>query len=243
MLSLTDDDMHIMNDALAFARANRTRIAREFTSTDRFPREIAPVSLFMAGSPGAGKTEFAKALIRAFEDSGGSTMHIDLDELREHLPAYNGGNAHLFQPAANLILEKIHDIALKQGQSFILDGTLAKIDIARRNIARSLKRNRIVKILYVYQDPMQAWRFVQAREATEGRRILPDLFVDQYFSARQVVNTLKKELSGDISVDLLVKNIDGTAQFYKDNIDNIDNHLREKYDRASVFSLIESFEG
>lgn len=240
MLPPTEDDLRIRDEALAFARSNRARIAKEFTSTEKFPRERAPVSLFMAGSPGAGKTEIAKALIRAFEDSGSSTMHIDLDELREHFPAYNGGNAHLFQPAANLILEKIHDMALKQGQSFILDGTLAKIEIARKNIKRSLKRNRKVKILYVYQEPIQAWRFVQAREATEGRRILPELFVDQYFNARQVVNTLKKELSSDISVDLLVKNIDGNAQFYKDNIDNIDNHLREKYDRAALFDLIKS---
>lgn len=243
MKELTDEEIKIRDEAIAFAKANRTRIAREFTSTDRFPSEAAPVSLFMAGSPGAGKTEFARALTRAFQDDGGAAMHIDIDELRLCFPAYSGGNAHLFQPAANLLLERIHDAALKQRQSFILDGTMARYDIAHRNIMRSLKKDRIVKILYVYQEPGQAWRFVQARELTEGRRIIPDLFVEQYFNARAVVNQLKAELDDQISVDLLVKHIDGTAQFYKDNIDCIDNHLRETYDRASILDIIEAIKG
>lgn len=191
----------------------------------------------MAGSPGAGKTEFAKALLRAFEDGGSSVIHIDIDELRSCFPAYTGGNAYLFQPAANLLLERIHDRALKQQQSFILDGTMARYDIAHRNITRSISKGRKIKILYVYQDPEQAWRFVQARETVEGRRILPELFVEQYFGARAVVNRLKSELGEKISVDLLVKNLDDNAQFYKDNIDCIDNHLREHYDRAALHAI------
>ncbi len=54
------------------------------------------------------------------------------------------------------------------------------------------KRGRTVQILYVYQEPILAWNFVQRREAVEGRGILPEHFIKQYFAARDVVNTLKK---------------------------------------------------
>ncbi|WP_240350661.1 zeta toxin family protein, partial [Pseudomonas viridiflava] len=62
--------------------------------------------------------------------------------------------------------------------------TLAKIDIARSNVERSLEKGRYVQVLYVYQNPLLAWEFVKAREQAEGRRILADHFVEQYFSAR-----------------------------------------------------------
>lgn len=240
MTELSEEERRIRDEAIAYARARRTRIAKELTSIDKCPPENCPVSLFMAGSPGAGKTEFARALLRAVEDSGSSVIHIDIDELRSCFPAYTGGNAYLFQPAANLLLERIHDRALKQKQSFILDGTLAKYEIARKNIARSIRKERAIKILYVYQDPAQAWSFVQAREAVEGRRVQPELFVEQYFGARAVVNRLKSEYGERISVDLLVKDLDGKAQFYKDNIECIDNHLRESYDHATVYAITKS---
>lgn len=243
MAELSEQEARIREDAIAYAKANRTRIAKALTSIEKFPPENCPVSLFMAGSPGAGKTEFAKALSRAFGDGDSSVIHIDIDELRTCFPAYTGCNAYLFQSAANLLLERIHDRALKQQQSFILDGTMAKYEIAHKNIARSVSRGREIRILYVYQDPAQAWRFVQAREAVEGRRILPELFVEQYFGARTVVNQLKNEWSDKISVDILVKNLDGRAQFYKDNIDCIDYHLREPYDREAVYAITKSIPG
>ncbi|MGU9958140.1 MAG: zeta toxin family protein [Arenicellales bacterium WSBS_2016_MAG_OTU3] len=56
------------------------------------------------------------------------------------------------------------------------------------------KKGRTVQILYVYQEPILAWNFVQSREAVEGRRILPEHFIKQYFAARDVVNKLKKGL-------------------------------------------------
>jgi hypothetical protein len=64
-----------------------------------------------------------------------------------------------------------------------------------------------VQILYVYQDPLLAWRFVQAREQEDGRNVPAHSFIDQYFAARDVVNALKTEFATDIMVDLLVKRI------------------------------------
>ncbi|MEE4097167.1 zeta toxin family protein [Pseudomonas viridiflava] len=136
----------------------------------------------MSGSPGAGKTEASIALLNLFTSS--SILRIDPDELRAEFDLYTGGNAYLFQGGISILISKIIDLALSQQQSFLLDGTLAKIDIARSNVERSLEKGRYVQVLYVYQNPLLAWEFVKAREQAEGRRILADHFVEQYFSAR-----------------------------------------------------------
>ncbi len=182
----------------------------------------------MAGSPGAGKTEASIELIENLATNI-KVLRLDPDELRLEFEGYEGGNSYLFQPAVSILVEKIHDLALKQKQSLVLDGTLANHKIADSNIQRSIKKNRLVQILYVYQDPLLAWEFVQAREVEEGRKILPKHFVGQYFSARQTVNELKAKYGKSISVDLLHKEIDNSNRLYEANIDQIDNHVPEKY--------------
>ena len=161
------------------------------------------MSVFMAGSPGAGKTEASIELLSQFDENGSKVLRIDPDELRSEFEGYTGGNSWLFQPAVSILVEKIHDLALDQRQSFLLDGTLANYEIAERNIERSLRKGRTVLILYVYQRPDLAWNFVQARERVEGRKIPIEEFVRQYFAARDVVNRLKQHFGGSIEVDLL----------------------------------------
>lgn len=239
-MELTEEDLQIQAAALNFARKNKKRIAKEIADTSIYPREEFPVSVFMAGSPGAGKTEIAKAIISSLANNGDKVLRIDADELRVKFDAYNGSNSHLFQAATSILVEKLHDIALDRKQSFILDGTLTNYAKAKHNILRSIGKKRPVAILYVYQEPKQAWEFVQAREAVEGRRIQPETFVDQYFAAREVVNALKQEFGDSISVDLMIKDIDGTNRGYKANVDAIDNHLPEKYDRAAIMKITES---
>ena len=76
----------------------------------------------------------------------------------------------------------MHDLAIQNSQSFIFDGTLSNFDRSKENIERSLQRKykRDVYILYVYQDPIQAWKFVQERERKDGRSVPNDSFVEQY---------------------------------------------------------------
>lgn len=235
-MAMSDDEKAIEQEAIAYAKKHRASIARRITDPDVCPPEASPVSVFMAGSPGAGKTEASIELLANYPSS--PIIRIDPDELRTELPGYSGGNAWLFQKAVISIVEAIHDRALQQKQSFIMDGTLSSYDVALKNIERSVKRKRLVQILYVYQSPEQAWRFVQAREAAEGRRIEPETFVRQYFAAREVVNKLKWELGVQVRVDLLMKNNDGTHRFYKAGIDQIDNHIPEKYSPADVRHLV-----
>lgn len=240
-MGFSENERAIVAKALKEANANKKRIARELTSKEKYPSEGNPVSVFMAGSPGAGKTEASKMLIEELQkDSvpdGGEppqVLRIDADELRSYFEDYDGSNSVLFQAAASTLLNKVHDLALKNSQSFILDGTLSKYGIAEENIERSLKRDRSVIILYVYQTPERAWEFVQEREQVEGRRILPETFVEQYFAARDVVNDLKRKFGKNIQVDLLLKELDGSRKQYKANIDKIDNHISERYSRREL---------
>lgn len=230
--SLSPVEKAIVEEAKEFARKNKTSIARDRTDPTRFPTEEQPVSVFMAGSPGAGKTEASIELLGEFPDE--TIIRIDPDELRELFPGYTGGNAHLFQGAVSDVVNRILDLALKQGQSFLLDGTFANYKIAEENVARALKKGRVVQVLYVYQDPHLAWEFVQARESAEGRRISRETFIDQYFSAREVVNTLKRKFGKDLKVDLLMKNLDNSRRWYKAGVDQIDNHIPERYSRDDL---------
>lgn len=232
---MTEEETRIEAEALEFARKNKKAIAQRLTDSEIFPAEADPVSVFMAGSPGAGKTESSIELLAEFDSP---VIRIDADSLRGEFPGYQGANAWLFQSAASVLVDRIHDLALEQNQSFLLDGTLSNYERARRNIERSLKRNRKVQILYVYQEPLLAWEFVQAREAAEGRRIPPEKFVEQYFKAREVVNRLKRELGRDVSVDLLLKNTDNSNHSFHAGVDQIDFHIPERYSREQVEDVV-----
>ena len=221
---MTDED--IKEAAIAFAKANKKAIARRLCAKDQYPPEKDPVSIFMAGSPGAGKTEASIELI----DAVGPTIRIDPDELRSEFPMYAGGNAHLFQGGVSIVVDKMLDLVFDHDQSFLLDGTLTNEPKACYNIDRSLKHKRAVQVLYVYQDPCQAWQFVCAREEMEGRRIDLETFVGQYFESRRVVNALKAKYGADIKVDLLLKNNDGSNRAYQANVQNIDHYAPEAYD-------------
>jgi predicted ABC-type ATPase len=233
-------EQQIADEAVVFAKANRREIARRLTSLSFFPPDDFPVSIFMAGSPGAGKTEASLEFLARFETP---TVRIDPDLLRSEIPSYTGGNSYLFQRAISVLVDKVHDQVLKQNQSFLLDGTSANFDVVARNIRRSLRKQRFVLILYVYQDPESAWKFVAAREQVEGRNIPPHEFIRQYFSAREVVNRLKTEFGHAVTVDVLIKNENGTTRMYRENIQRIDDHIPEKYDQTSLARMLNANEG
>ena len=64
-MDLTPEEAAIAESALAWAskKRNKNAIARRLTNTELYLPEENPVSVFMAGSPGAGKTESSKELI------------------------------------------------------------------------------------------------------------------------------------------------------------------------------------
>ncbi|MEX0931212.1 MAG: zeta toxin family protein [Candidatus Paceibacterota bacterium] len=233
-----DENERIAKIAIEFARKNKKRIAKDLTDPEKFPIEANPVAVFMAGSPGAGKTEASQRLIERFSPQNGGVIRIDSDELRSYMEDYNGTNSSLFQFATSIIADKIQDTAIDQHQSYVFDGTLTNKARAFENITRCLEHGFAVYILYVYQDPVQAWSFVKARELRDGRVVPREVFIEQYFLARESVNELKREFGSKIEVHLIVKNLDGTDFRYKDNISQIDSHVPEAYTRDTLEKLI-----
>ncbi|MEL4381912.1 zeta toxin family protein [Shewanella algae] len=231
------DDKLITDKAIKEAKKMKKAVAKRLV--DHLPEEEAPVSVFMAGSPGAGKTETARAIIRAFADEHGQGLvHIENDELRKEFEDYNGLNSPLFQRPATLLVEAVHDKALKNGVSFILDSTLSSFEKAKDNIQRSLDKHRFVEIIFVYQDPEQAWQLVKARERVEGRRVPEAVFVEQFLASQRVVSELKSHFGDQIEIMFIEKNIDGNNDKPHFNVTDIDALLRKKYNRQSLEAIV-----
>lgn len=231
-------EREMSNKAIKFANSNKKFIAKKLTCKEKFPSETYPVSVFMAGSPGAGKTESAKELIKNISINS-PILRIDADEVRSQFEDYDGSNSSLFQASSSILIEKMHDMALKNNQSFVFDGTLYNFNKTVQNIERSHHKGREVFIVYVYQDPVQAWEFVKERSMKEGMSVPKQAFIKQYFAARGNVNKIKEMFKDKVQIDIVVKNIDGSDFKYKENIIIVDSHIKEKYSEETLNSILE----
>lgn len=237
-LVLNEEDIVIRDRAIAFAKKNKTLICRRLTDIKVYLPEEAPVSVFMSGSPGAGKTESSKELVASITEEQGRVLRLDPDDLRIEFEDYDGSNSYLFQRAVVILVERALDYIFKNGQSFLLDGTLASYHVAEKNIQRSLDKGRDVLIIFVYQRPELAWEFVNAREKVEGRKILPEHFVEQFFSSQSVIEALKEKFGKKIQVDLLMKDNDGSTRMYHSNISSLKHYLKLNYTVEEINKII-----
>jgi len=227
----------ITKKAVIKAKSIKKHLAKSMI--DHLPEEEQAISVFMAGSPGAGKTETAKNIIEQFKvNNSVEVVHIENDELRKEFEDYHGQNSPLFQKPATLLVEAIHDRALKRKVSFLLDSTLSSFEKAKSNIERSLNKGRYILIIFVYQEPEQAWCLVKAREKVEGRRVPPEVFIDQFMKSQVVVSKLKQMFGNKIDIIFIEKNLDGTREKPHFNVGDIDVLLGKKYNRASLESIV-----
>lgn len=234
---MTDDE--IREQAFVYARKNKVRLAKQLTDTKKFMPDRFPISVFMAGSPGAGKTEFSKSIIRILEkDNERRVVRVDGDEIRQFLPGYTGSNSHLFQGAISQVVEKMQDLLLHNRQSFIFDSTFTRYDKAVSNIQRSLDHNRIVLIFYVYQKPDIAWKFTQAREQKEGRNIPKSAFITEFTSARETVQRIADTFGDKVMIFIVKKDFMTNAVESVSNMTiertNVDRYIPEKYTRDDL---------
>lgn len=70
----------------AWAKSNRKDLAKAFFAKKKITESTEKIAIFMAGSPGAGKTEFISRLLTEEQES--SYHVIDLDEIRQWMPEY-----------------------------------------------------------------------------------------------------------------------------------------------------------
>lgn len=173
-------------------------------------------------------------------------IKIDVDEIREFIPQYKKtdaklcikGNAHVIQKAANKGLDILRKYCLRNGISFLHDGTFGNYSTMKDLIKKSLQRGRNVQIIYIYLDPLVAWECTKAREFLEGRNIVKEKFIEQFFASRENVMRAKKEFGNKIKVTCIIKNKDKEPEEIRD-VDDIDKFIKEYYHKKSLDSYTE----
>ena len=236
MQLLTSDEQKLFDDAVGYVKTHTHEIIAKFTDGISVANERS-ISIFTAGSPGAGKTEFAHELATEHYSDAAKLIHIDADEIRKMMPGYTGNNSYVFQKAAVIGVEKLFNHAIETKKNCIVDGTFAYSEKARTNIQRSLSHGRLVLVAYVYQDPIRAWEFTKARELVEGRRVLKERFIEQFFGAPEVVLQIKKEF-GDV-VRLWVVTRDYNTKLYQIKTDaSIDDLAPITYSKDQLEALL-----
>ncbi len=220
--------------AKEFIKKNKDLLFEKFASSKIYQPNKNPISLFMAGSPGAGKTEYSKRFIERFDSN---IVRIDADEIREIIPQYNGANSDIVQGAASIAVDILHNYALKNKYNLLLDGTFAKFDIAYRNIERSVNKNRETAIHYVYQDPLVAWEFTKKREKLEGRMVPKKIFIESFFNAKNNVVKIKAIFKDKIKVYLIIKDYSNNIkESYLDV--HIDSYLKIRYSERKLNEIL-----
>lgn len=228
-------DEKIHSEAVKFIKSHKKELIEQFASDKTYPKEKNPVSIFMAGSPGAGKTEFSRRFLKVNKLN---MIRIDADDVKEFIPQYDKNNSSAVQGASSLGVEYLYDYALKSQKSSILDGTFAHYEKAKTNIQRSLDHSRYVSIFYVYQDPKVAWEFTKAREALEGRKVPKNIFIDSLFQAKENVNKIKLLFGRDVNLIVIVKNFENSIEKMYLEVDDVDQHVTIKYSKEVLNGLL-----
>jgi len=210
-----------------------------FASNEKYKEFLSPITIFMAGSPGAGKTEFSKNwIINLNKKYDFPIVRIDADEIRKLCPGYNGNNSHLFQGAVSIGVNKLYDYVLKKKYSVLLDSTFSSLKYAEENIERAISRDREVYVFYIYQDPLIAWEHTLKREKIENRRITIDVFVEDFFKAKENVNKIKDTFKEKVDIYLIKKDYNSNIEKFWINIDKIDNYIKFVYTQDSLYNTI-----
>lgn len=152
-------------------KANQDAVVRRFF--EDHPPHQRKMAFFMAGIPGAGKTEFAENTINRLKPK---PVPVEHDKLVEYIPGYQPESYYNFRTAGSVLVTRLLDECLKNGYSFIFDGTLSH-EHGYRNIEKALKNGYFVQIVYIVQTAQAAWSLTKDRELVKKRAIEKEGFI------------------------------------------------------------------
>lgn len=213
--------MNLEDNYLQYAKDNKEEFIKKLIH-GKSPSDERD-AVFMAGSPGAGKTEVALGLM----DSYRNFVVIDADYFRIIFPDYNGQNSSLFQKASSWLVEQAFQFVIQNGYSFIMDATFA-VPSAEKKIVKALKKNYQVLIFYVYQEPEIAWKFTKAREIAEGRLVPRLTFINAFFKARENVKKVKERHS-EVILHIIIKDYQNNISEIHYDTDNLELIIPQRY--------------
>lgn len=219
-------------DVDRWAKDHKKAFAKKLIRDSGVAKTDQPAAIFMAGLPGAGKTEFTKSWII---NSRLKVIRLDMDEIASQIDTYSPRKADKFRKAASVLLSYTYDRVVNGKYDFVMDGTFGG-NVAIQNIERAIKHGYRVKVIYIYQSPKLAWEYTLAREKVEHRAIKLEGFLDSYY---RILNNLRKlgNLASElVSIDLVVKDAQNKNGKTVSNISikDIDNYVNIEYNRDNL---------
>ena len=182
MIKLSDEEI----TAQSLKDLNRLKPALEQQFlTQNNPHKTA---IFMAGAPGAGKSEVAKTLAGQLK-----VDHIDADKIKATLPNYQGIKAHLFQRASSRGVEHLFTKALQKGCGFILDSTFSNYQVRKNNLKKAIDKGYSPEIYFIYRLKSIAKNHIKNRYVDDGRVVPESVFEEKYRESIDTVLAIYKK--------------------------------------------------
>lgn len=226
----------MVSNSKSWARKNKRSFANKMITAAGVEPHDEPAAFFMAGLPGAGKTEFTLNII---QELGLKVVRIDMDEIATHIESYNPLKADAFREAASDMMNAVYDRTLHRRVDFIMDGTFRSAK-SLDNIQRALKKGYSVKVFYISQDPEVAWSFTRAREKVEKRSIHRQGFISTSAEIFENLAHLDTVLFKDVTLDIVVKDRANKVGEWHRNVsyDQIDKLIGKRYSREELERML-----
>lgn len=92
----------------------------------------------------------------------------------------------------------------------------------------------------MFGDYKKSWEFTKAREWKEGRNIVKEKFIEQYFNSLENVKRIKEKFKDNIRIDLILKKEDNDIEKIYFNIDlnRLEKVLEERYTISNINNQI-----
>lgn len=135
-------------------------------------------TIFLAGSPWAGKTEW----IDSFLDKEKYVI-LDSDEYRKKFDGYIWSNAKEFQWCASRVMDKMFSFCMKNDLNVIVDGTFWNKKIIEQNIKQCIRRKRVFMVALILQHPGISYLYTKKRELEKTRNVPTDTFIKKFFTS------------------------------------------------------------
>lgn len=185
-------------------------------------------TIFLAGAPGAGKTEFLETVLDTE-----NFIVIDIDKYRQYFKWYNGRNADLYQDSCSRVATRIFDYCIKNNLKLIFDGTLTS-EIWLKNIKKALEKERKMGIVLIYQDPVISYSYTIARQERNERKVDIDTFLRIYYSSiHYVFEVVEKYTEIQFVIGSKNKKREWKQFFYRKK-DKFDKHFHVEYNEKAL---------
>lgn len=217
---------------ITWARKNKKELIQKIVGSQKAPKQDKPIAVFMAGIPGAGKTEFIKRLFGPSVDA----VKIDLDEIVKLFPNYKPERYYEYRSAAFIILDECVVYCRQHSLNFILDGTFG-YKKAVDNVKKALKRHDVV-IVYVWKEPTQAWRLTKDRELVEKRAINRDGFIEACIHVPENLRKIRSTFDEKVPIVAFKKNKTNDDFQTTQDIAKVDKLLELDYTKEELEILI-----